>query len=178
MPRQPRQDVPGIHHVFARGVDRARIFRDDVDRENYLLMLGTVVHRMKWKCLAYCLMDNHVHLAVEIGEPNLALGMHRLHGFYALDFNTRHARTGHLFERRYGSVVMSSDEQLWWLLGYVALNPVKAGLCEDPSEWRWSSHGAMCRREAPGWLDVARVFEIVGRAGGDPRRRYSELIGG
>ena len=177
MARKPRQDIPGIHHVFARGVDRARIFWDDIDRQNYLLMLGSVVAELKWRCLAYCLMGNHIHLLVEIAEPTLGRGMQRLHGFYALDFNGRHARTGHLFERRYGSKVMESDAQLWWAIGYIAANPVEAGLSAQASRWPWSSHGAMCRGESPRWLDVERLFEIVGRGGGDPQKRYAELIG-
>ena len=170
--------MPGIHHVWARGNERRAIFVDDADRRYYLAILAKVIERLAWRCLAYCLMDNHVHLLVEIEKPNLGRGIQRLHGCYGETFNERHGRTGHLFEGRYGSKLMTSDAQLWWAIAYIARNPVEAGLCGEPGEWRWSSHAAMCRGEVPRWLDVERALQIVGRAGGDPRKRYAELVGG
>jgi putative transposase len=175
--RKLRENVPGIHHVWARGVERRNVFVCDDDRRDYLAILGRVVEKFAWRCLAYCLMDNHVHLLVEIETPNLGRGMQRLHGSYGGTFNERHGRTGHLFEGRYGSKPMTSDEQLWWAIAYIANNPVDAGMCTDASTWRWGSHAAIAAGEVPPWLDVERVMEIVARAGGDPRRRYAELIG-
>ncbi len=169
--------MPGIHHVYARGNDRRAIFRTDADREDYLLLLGKVVERMRWQCLAYCLMDNHVHLLVEIAEANLAAGIQRLHGLYALSFNERHGGTGHVFEGRYGSVLQTSDEQLWHTISYIVRNPVEAGLCATAAEWAWSSHSAALRGAAPRWMDPARLFRCFEGAGGDARRRYAELVG-
>src|SRR3712207_2241831 len=112
MARKHRLNVAGTHHVYARGNEGRVIFRDDADRSAYLRLLGAVVVRRRWSCLAYCLMDNHVHLLVEIPEPDLAEGMRQLHGDYARGFNDRHARSGHLFQGRYGSKLVTSDEQL------------------------------------------------------------------
>jgi REP element-mobilizing transposase RayT len=178
MPRKPREDVPGVHHVWARGNNRDAIFVDDVDRRDYLATLGRVVERMRWRCLAYCLMDNHVHLLVEIGESTLAKGMQRLHGPYSQTYNERHGRSGHVFERRYGSRLVTSDEQLWWTIAYIAHNPVEAGLCRSPDDWRWGSHAAMVAGRAPRWLAIDRLFEWFAGLGGDPRRRYTDLITG
>src|SRR5919199_2497930 len=73
MPRKPREDVAGaVQHVYARGNNRRRIFLDDFDRNRYLVLLEHVVGRKRWMCLAYCLMDNHVHLLLETPEANLA----------------------------------------------------------------------------------------------------------
>lgn len=166
-----------MHHVYARGNDRCDIFRDDVDRESYLATLAYVVRRLRWSCLAYCLMRNHVHLLIETSEPNLGRGMHRLHSLYARHFNDRHGRTGHLFQERYGSVLQDSDEQLWHAIAYVVRNPVEAGLCTSPADWRWSSHAAVTRGEAPPWLDVTRPLACFEAAGGEARRRYAELVG-
>ncbi len=177
MARAARVDIEGFHHVYARGNDRRRIFRDDIDRIGYLGILGLVTKRMRWSCLSYCLMDNHVHLLIETREANLGRGMQRLHGMYGQAFNERHRRSGHLFQGRYGSTVVSSDEQLWWTIAYIARNPVGAGKCDAAREWAWSSHTAMRRAEEPPWLDSERVLELVGRGGGDPRRRYAELVG-
>ena len=171
MARKPRQDVPGIHHVYARGVDRRPLFVDDVDRELYLTLLGQVIERMGWHCLTYCLMGNHVHLLIEIEEPSLSSGVHRLHGLYASDFNQRHKRTGHLFERRFGSTLVSTDAQLWWTVAYIAHNPVEAGLCRSPERWRWGAHRAIVENLGPWWLDRARLLRCFEGLGDVPLRR-------
>jgi putative transposase len=166
----------GVHHVFARGNDRRRIYRDDVDFLTYLGMLGRVVDRMRWSCLAYCLMDNHLHLLVETPRANLGVGMQRLHGSYAQSFNERHGRSGHVFQGRYGSTRIEHDEQLLTAVGYIARNPSKAGLCDQPAEWRWNSYRDVLHDSAPAWLDVSRLLGYLGALGGEPRRRYADLV--
>jgi putative transposase len=178
MDRGPRNEIQGIHHVYARGNNRQRIFRGDRDRTTYLLQLARVTVRMRWRLLAYCLMDNHVHLLVETRAPNLGSGMRRLHSLYARTFNDRHRRSGHLFQGRYGSRLVEYDEQLWATVAYIARNPVDAGMCDSPARHRWSSHRLVIREEAPAWLDVRRLLERFEGVGGDPRVRYRELIDG
>ena len=142
MPRKPREDAEGgIFHVFARGNDQRLIYRDDSDRRRYLRLLAVTVERLGWRLLAYCLMDNHVHLLIETPYPNLAAGMQDLHGTYARTFNDRHGRSGHLFQGRYGAIRIKTDEQLGAVTEYIAMNPVKAGLCVTPDEWPWSNRG-------------------------------------
>lgn len=177
MPRQPREELEGaVHHVFARGNDRRDIYRDDIDRRTYLAILERVTLRQRWRCLAYCLMPNHVHLLLETPRANLGRGMQRLHGDYAHIFNERHGRTGHVFQGRFGSIRMATDEHLWAVVAYIALNPVSAGLSRGPEEWPWSSHGATAGvRHRPGWLDVARLLSYFEGLGGDPRERYVSI---
>ena len=176
MPRRPRVEIAGgVFHVWARGNDRARIFFDDVDREIYLELLAYVVRKRSWYVLAYCLMDNHVHLVVETPEANLALGMQSLQGLYAQDLNDRRGRTGHVFEGRYGARLLTTDEALCGAIAYVVRNPVAAGLCESPGEWPWSSHVAALDGRAPEWLAVERLFGRLEEFGGDPIERYVEL---
>jgi putative transposase len=178
MPRKPREEFPGaVHHVYARGNRKQVIYVDDDDRAVYLRLLGEVVVRQRWCCLAYCLMKNHVHLLVETPEANLGTGIQRLHGLHAQRFNKRHKHSGHLFQGRFGSVVVKTDEQLWAVVRYIALNPVEAGLCRDAAEWRWGGHAAMIGgRAAPPWLDVPRLLGYFGAAGGEPRERYAEFV--
>jgi REP element-mobilizing transposase RayT len=174
--RQPRSEETGaIHHVFARGNRRQAIFADDRDRLAYLAMLGAVVRRQRWVCLAYCLMGNHVHLLIETPEANLGLGMMRLHGPYAQAFNRRHGTAGHLFQGRYGAERVESDAQLVMTLRYIALNPVEAGLCADAREWRWGSYAMVMEGLAPAWLDGARVVAYLATWGGDGRARFDEV---
>ncbi len=83
-------------------------------------------------------MTTHFHLVVEAPLAAVSTGMHRLNGPYAQRFNKRHGRTGHLFEGRFGVRVIESEEYLAAVCNYVIENPVRAGLCDHPAEWRWS----------------------------------------
>jgi REP element-mobilizing transposase RayT len=148
--------------VYARGNDQQAIFRHDGDRRIYLRLLGTVTVRRRWRCLSYCLMDNHVHLLLETPGGNLGAGMQQLQGNYAQSHNVRHRRSGHLFQGRYGAVRVTTDAQLWATAAYIARNPVDAGLCDRPEEYRWSSHGAWAEEREPVWLDRARLRWYLG----------------
>lgn len=166
-----------MHHVFARGNDGCAVYRDDDDRRRYLALLGGAVIDCGWRCLAYCLMSNHVHLLLETPTENLGVGMRQVHGEYVSRFNKRHGRRGHLFEGRFGSVHVRDDPQLWAVAAYIAVNPVAAGLAASPEAWAWGSHGAVAgRAPAPPWLDVARLLELLGAGAADARRRYRSYV--
>lgn len=165
-----------MHHAYARGVNKEVIYRDDEDRERYLALLGQVVERCGWRCLAFVLMHNHVHLLVMTPEPCLGRGMQRLHGVYAQYFNRRHSRSGHLFQGRFGTKVMRSDAQLLLAARYIARNPVKAGLCGEPTEYRWSSHPATLNGARPRWLDTPLLLGYFGADGGDPLGTYTDFV--
>jgi putative transposase len=140
MGRAPRIEVAGgTFHVTSRGNRRQSIYHDDVDRSVFLVLGERVVQKRGWHLRAYCLMTNHFHLLIDTLEPNLSAGMHQLNSGYAHYFNERHAFDGHLFDRRFGSRLIETEEDLAGVLDYIAYNPVKAGLCRQPWEWRWSS---------------------------------------
>jgi REP element-mobilizing transposase RayT len=176
--RKPREEFPGaVVHVYARGVRKLAIYVDDVDRHNYLALLGQVVERQGWRLLAYCLMRNHVHLLVETPEPNLGAGMCRLHGLHAQAFNRRHRHTGHVFQGRYAAVIVRTDAQLVAVARYIALNPVQAKLCDDAAAWPWGSHVAVVGgTAAPRWLDATQLLGYFGADGGEPRERYLDYV--
>ena len=177
MPRRPREELAGaIHHVYARGNNRRRIYADDVDRVRYLALLGIVVLRQRWHCLAYCLMDNHVHLLIETAAPNLGEGMRRLHGAYGRAYNDRHSADGHLFQGRYGSVRVKDDAHLLAVTAYIAANPVQAGLAADPSGWPWTSHAVLRSPTAPSWLEHRRLLAYLEAYGPGPESRYAAAI--
>jgi putative transposase len=178
MARKLREEIEGgVHHVYARGNDRRRIFFSEADRRLYLAVLGRVAARARWGCLAYCLMDNHVHLLIETRRCNLGVGMQRLHGDFARSINHRHDRSGHLFQGRFGSTLVKDDRQLWTVVRYIARNPSDAGLSSQMLDWRWSSHGVVLGGPGPAWLDVTRLLSHFVADGGEPRARYRELVG-
>jgi putative transposase len=171
--------VPGVYHVFARGNNRRTLFLDDDDRLAYLRLLEDVTRYRHWRTMAYCLMGNHLHLLVETVEPNLGVGMHQLQGTFAQRFNRRYGTTGHVFERRFGGVVISTDEQLMTVATYIAHNPVEAGVCASAEQWRWGSHAAVAGAGAPPpWLAVDRLLWYYAALGGDPREAYLSQVRG
>lgn len=173
--RERREQANGVFHVSARGNNRELLFYDDADRERYLKMLAAVVELTRWRCLSYCLMPNHIHLLLQTPTPNLGRGMQRLHGSYAQKLNARHGRCGHVFQGRYDAVPVEDDPQFWVAARYIARNPVKAGLCERPEDWRWGSHRAVVDGSAPGWVDRPRLLELFSSAGGEPLERYVDF---
>jgi putative transposase len=152
------EEAGATYHVYARGVDRRRIFVDDTDYRLYTDLLAAVVERQGWHLLCHALMPNHVHLMIETPETNLGNGMQWLHSRYATAFNHRHLRSGHLFENRFRSPRVRSDEAFVRLVGYVVANPVAATLCKRAGDWMWGSHALV---EGPGpipdWLAHSRL---------------------
>jgi putative transposase len=140
VPRLARSVVSGgLFHVVCRGVARSAICRDETDYSALIKQLQEVAQRFDWNLIAYCLMPNHYHLLVEADQEQLSAGMHRLNGLYAQRFNRRHDRVGHLFQERFWSRAIESEEQFSRAVTYVAFNPVEAGLCRQAGDWPWSA---------------------------------------
>ncbi len=140
MARLPRSALPpeGIYHVTARGVDSCAIVLDDEDRASFIGLLRQVCRRWLWRCHAFCLMDTHYHAIVETSLGSLSAGCRLLNGAHARRFNDRHGRDGHLFGDRFHARVIAGDAHLAAAVLYVRNNPVRAGLCDDARDWRWS----------------------------------------
>jgi len=143
MSRPPRDLAPGIFHVFTHSVWAAdALFRDDADRETFLLELEIATEKTGWTCIAYCLMGTHYHLLLSVEGAALPRGMHSLNFRYAAAFNRRHAMKGHVHGTRYNARRVSGEADLLWRYRYVVRNPVEAGLCDHPEDWFWSSYRA------------------------------------
>lgn len=170
MPRQLRIEYPGaIYHVMNRGDHREPIFKDDLDRQKFLLTLGQVCEKTGWGIHAYCLMPNHFHLVVETPQANLVAGMKWFLGTYTARFNRRHQLFGHLFSGRYKSLIVdgSGNGYLRTVCDYVHMNPVRAKLlaADRPmTGYQWSSYGEYVKppgKRVP-WLRVDRLFGEMG----------------
>jgi REP element-mobilizing transposase RayT len=135
------QAADTVYHITSRGNNRRPIYVDGVDWECFLSRLHRVVVDCGWFVHAYVLMTNHFHLVLTTPEPNVALGMQKLNSAYALHFNRRHGRRGHLFERRYFSLPIETESHLLEACRYVVLNPHRAGI-PGADYWPWSSYRA------------------------------------
>jgi len=173
-----RVEYPGARaHVVARAVFGLMLFADDADRRRFLRRLHIVVRRYGWVCTAYCLLGTHYHLVVETPRPNLALGIQALNSVYARGFNDRHRRHGHVFSERYDPTLILDDSHLLEVHRYVALNPVYAGICAAPEDWRWSSYRATAGRgSVPGFLAVDPLLTLFADERDSARRRYRAYI--
>ena len=139
MARRPRSLLPdGFFHLTARGVARAAIYRADDDYRFFLSLVRRVTERWAWDWHALCLMPNHYHFVVETTRAALSDGMHRVNGLYAAAFNDKYRRSGHLFGDRFAARAIDDEDYLRATCRYVALNPVRAGLCEHAEDWPWT----------------------------------------
>lgn len=177
MPRPPRLEFAGaVYHVIARGNEQRDVFRSDSDRELYLRRLAHYRDRFRFRLYAYCLMSNHVHLALETGPVYLSRIVLALHGSYAQAFNQRHERVGHLFQGRYKAFLVQKTSYLLALLRYIHHNPVKAGLVSEPQHYRWSSDRFYRGTPAPDWLDARGLLQLLGADPGRAARRYRTFM--
>jgi len=127
MPRTARIDISGIlYHVIARGIERRDIFIDDDDRYSFVERLSALLEETGTTCFAWALLQNHFHLLLRTSQVKLATFMRRLLTGYAVVFNLRHERCGHLFQNRYKSLACQEDEYLLELVRYIHLNPLRA----------------------------------------------------
>ena len=178
MSRPIRIEFPdALYHVTSRGDRREPIFDDDQDRRSFLTTLEQVVNRFNWVCHAWCLMDNHYHLLIQTPDGNLSRGMRQLNGVYTQASNRRHGRVGHLFQGRFKAILVDSDAYLLELTRYVVLNPVRAGMVNNPADWPWSSYRASAGLEpAAPWL---AVDGLLAQFSGQRRRaqtRYAQFV--
>jgi putative transposase len=178
MPQPLRIEYLGAwFHVFARAVWGREVFLEDIDRRFFLRRLSLTVARYQWACTGYCLMDTHHHLLVRLTRPNLALGMQELHSVYARCFNERHGRHGHVFSERYEPVLLETEAHLLQAHRYVVRNPVEAGLCETPADWRWSSYRATAgMAPCPRLLDLELVLSLFHADRRAARARYRAFV--
>jgi REP-associated tyrosine transposase len=179
MGRPPRIQSTGMtFHVTSRAVRREALFHDRLDFANLLELVDHAVAKYAWTCLAYCVMPNHFHLLVRLGDANLSTGMHLINQRYACRFNRRYDHKGHVFDDRFGAKPVLDDAHLLETIRYVPLNPVRAGLCGDPAGWEWSSFrataGLAC---APAFLATkeARVY-FSGPSAREQQRRYADFV--
>ena len=153
-----RASKTGIYHVMMRGVSTQLIFEEPQDYSQFLTYLAEVKEMSKFKLYAYCLMGNHMHLLIkEEGEP-LSQIFKRLGARYVYWFNRKYGRSGHLFQDRFKSEAVETDEYLTTILLYIYQNPVKAGLCRHPMDYEWSS-----RRQLGGCgiVDEDELFGLI-----------------
>ena len=180
MPRQARIDAPGaLHHIIVRGIERTTVFVDDIDRKNFLERLSRHLSESQTACYAWALMTNHAHLLLRTGSCPIASIMRRLLTGYAVSFNRRHRRHGHLFQNRYKSILCEEDAYLGQLVAYIHLNPLRAGIVDDLAALKaypFTGHSALMGQEDRPWQDTRYVLALFGRGLSEARRNLQRHV--
>ena len=177
MARKPRVYYPGaLYHVTLRGNAGQAIFFDNRDRTRFYLLLQEGIERFRYRIHAFCLMSNHVHLAIQVGDIPLSRIMQNLSFRYTRWINWRQNRSGHLFQGRYKAVLVDADAYLLELTRYIHLNPVRAGIVKEPEEYPWSGHRAYLGNEVIPWLTTDWVLSQFSKRVGSARRAYGRFI--
>lgn len=178
MARPLRLEFAGaLYHVTSRGNERKSIFLDEADFDGFLQILSEVCERYNWVIHSYCLMTNHYHLLVETPDANLSKGMRQLNGVYTQWFNRKHRRVGHLFQGRYKAILVDKDSYLLELSRYIILNPIRAHMVDNLSEWPWSSwRFVMLETEAPAWLAIDTMLLQFSKYRAIARRKFAHFV--
>lgn len=162
MPRKPRIFCfTGIYHIIFRSINQHIIFEEDADYHKFLSILKDSKTNYDIDILAYCLMDNHVHLAIYAAQDDLSPYLQSVESRFARWYNTKYSRSGHLFQDRFHSVPIETTAQFLATLVYIHNNPVKASICRFPSEYRWSSFNAFYGSNNE-ILNLNRCIEMAG----------------
>jgi REP element-mobilizing transposase RayT len=166
MPRKSRIDAPGaLHHIIARGIERRKIFWDDADRDNFLERLGRILEESQTACYAWALIPNHFHLLLRTGGTSISTVMRRLLTGYAVSFNIRHRRQGHLFQNRYKSILCQENRYLLELVRYIHLNPLRAKVVKEVkalNKYRYGGHSCLLGKFDHSWQDTDYILRVFG----------------
>jgi putative transposase len=178
MPRKPRFILPGQPlHVTIRGVNREPIFYSDVDYRYYLGRLKEAIERHDCALHAYVLMTNHVHLLLTPStEHGIAKSIQMLGRYYVQYFNEKYGRTGTLWEGRYKSTLVDSEEYLLICHRYIELNPVRANMVDHPAEYPWSSYRCNAIGQPDPLINNHERYKEMGNTDDERRRSYRALF--
>ena len=177
MARKPRVHYPGaLYHVTLRGNSGQTIFFDDRDRTRFCFLVQEGIERFAHRIHAFCLMTNHVHLAIQVGDIPLSRILQNLSFRYTRWVNWRQNRTGHLFQGRYKAVLVDAEAYLLELTRYIHLNPVRAGIVKEPEGYPWSGHRAYLGLETIPWVTTDWVLSHFSGRLSAARRAYGRFI--
>ena len=180
MPRRSRIDAAGaLNHVMVRGIEKAVIFRHDADRNHFLERLGKILGETETLCYAWALIPNHFHLLLRTGPVPISTVMRRLLTGYALWYNRKHHRHGHLFQNRFKSILCQEDAYLLELVRYIHLNPVRANLVKDVDalgRYPYSGHSVLMGKVKKAWQETDDVLCMFSEKRGAATREYRTFV--
>ena len=178
--RSARIDAPGaLHHIIVRGIGRRKIFDDDADRNVFLERLGAVLNDTDTACFAWALIPNHFHLLLRTGQVAMSTVMRRLLTGYAMNYNRRHRRSGHLFQNRYKSILCQEEPYFLELVRYIHLNPIRAKLISNLRQLDkhpYVGHSVLMGKKSNDWQKADDVLLRFAKGRAKAREKYQQFI--
>jgi len=176
MARKPRIHYPGaLYHVMVRGNNGEMILREGTEKNKYLDILAKYKEKLYFKLFAFCIMDNHAHLLIQVDNVPLSQIMQRVQQVYTQWYNSKHGRTGHVFQQRYKALLCDKDNYLFQLLHYIHNNPVKANL-DKGIEYQWSSHLYYLGKGNSQLVDTEEILGLISPNRKEAIKQYIELM--
>jgi REP element-mobilizing transposase RayT len=164
---------------MVRGIDRGVIFEDDIDRDRFIDRLSHILSETATSCYAWALIPNHFHLLLKTGTMPVSHVMQKLLTGYAVSFNRRHTRSGHLFQNRYKSILCQEEPYLLELMRYIHLNPIRASIVSSISEldqYPYCGHGTLMGSYNHDWQDTKGVLRLFSDKIHIARNRYRNFL--
>ncbi len=158
MPRRKRSNENGYYHLINRGVEKRKVFLDSADHVTFLKLIDELKPVNNFNIHAYCLMDNHYHLLMEIKIKNLSTIMQQLNYSYANYFNKKYTRVGHLWQGRFKSWTINDEYYFHTVKRYIEQNPVRAGIVKDVGIFPWASCNTKSKLLSQKDLDELDIF--------------------
>jgi len=176
MARKPRIHYPGaLYHVMVRGNNGESIFFEETHKRKYISLLKLYKKKCGYKLYAFCIMDNHAHLLIQVNDVPLSRIMQGIQQVYTQWFNSIHKRTGHVFQQRYKALLCDKDNYLFQLIKYIHYNPVKAKL-NGGLEYDWSSHCYYIGKDTDNLVDIFEVLNTLSENKHEALKQYLQFI--
>jgi len=178
MPRKARKILIApqtMYHIVCRGVHQCCIFWNKRDNRKYLEILSEAKKKNDFFLYSYNLLPNHLHLLMETKNIPISKIMHYINTLYAIYFNKRWKRVGHLFQDRFYSSLVDKESYFWAVSAYIDLNAVRAGLVEKPEDYPWSSYQFYAKKDYSGGLIDRERFIRYGGNGPIEKLRQDYL---
>jgi len=165
--------------TMVRGIERGEVFQSDTDRNHFLERLGGILKDTQTICYAWALIPNHFHLLLRTGPVPISTVMRRLLTGYALWYNRKHRRHGHVFQNRFKSIVCDEDVYFKELVRYIHLNPLRAKLVSNLSEldiYPWAGHSSIMGRKQREWQDTNYVLSWFDQKNSTGIKNYRQFV--
>ena len=176
MPRINRIEYYGAYyHIIQRGVNQEYIFKAPGDKSYLLEMVSDAKEQFDFKIFAYAIMGNHYHLFIQALNVPISKIMHQINTRYAIYYNKKYEKVGHVFESRYKGILVQDDSYFVTLIKYIHNNPVAAGICDSIEEYKWSSD-MFYRRNIDNIVDIDEFLNILSPNRLKAIEKYIELM--
>lgn len=176
--KRERSNFEGAtYHIITRCNNRQNLISNDIDFMKYKHFLRKYKKQYGFLLYDYAIVNSHPHLAIQLGtKPNISKIMHSINRCYASWYNKHYGRKGHFWENRFFGEPIKDDRQLLAVMRYIELNPVRAGLCKNPADWKYSGAQVYLKGKKDTLIDIPEVYIELGRTDKERQQNYSNIF--